>query len=77
MFSLQKRKWQLCEGMEMLINPTVGITLQYTSVTNHHVVYLKVTQYFISIIGLSKKFIGVYISPQNWKKLVELIPEEV
>ena len=75
MFSLQKRKWQLCEVMEMLINPTVVITFQYTSVTNHHVVYLKVTQCFISITGLAKKFIWVYISLQNWKKLVQLIPE--
>lgn len=33
-----KKKWQLCDGREVLANAIVGIILQYTNISNQHTV---------------------------------------
>ena len=34
MLSPQKKKWKLCEGIDILTNPIVVIILQYISISN-------------------------------------------
>ena len=36
-----------CGVMDMLTNLIVVIILQYIHISNHHIVYLKLTQYYI------------------------------
>lgn len=48
------KKMKLCEVTDVLTNLTVVITSQYTHISNHHVVHLKHTQYYISV-KLGKK----------------------
>ena len=50
MFSPEKKNGQLCEGMEVVANTMVVITLQFINGSNHHVVHLKLTQCYVSII---------------------------
>ena len=46
-----KKKWQLCEVMEMLANILVVIILQHINVWNQQIVCLKLTQCYMSIIS--------------------------
>lgn len=48
--SIEKKK--LCDVMEMLANTiVVVVTLQYITVSNQHVVHLKLIQCYLSIIS--------------------------
>ena len=49
--SYYKKKWQLCEVMEMLANTSVVIILQDINVWNQHTVCFKPTQCYKSIIS--------------------------
>ena len=46
-----KKKWQLCEVMEVLAITMVEIVVQYLSASIQHTVHLKLTQYYVSIIS--------------------------
>ena len=48
---LTTKKMWLCKVMDVLTNLSVVIILQYIGVLNHHIVYLKLTQSFMSIIS--------------------------
>ena len=52
-----KKKWQLCEVMEILTNLIVVIILRHIHVSNHHIVHLKITQLYVNFISteLGKK----------------------
>ena len=39
-----KKKWQLCDVIEVVANAVVVIILQYISASNHHTVNLKLTK---------------------------------
>lgn len=45
------KKIQLCNMMEVLTNLIVMIILKYIHVSNHQILYLKVTQCYILIIS--------------------------
>ena len=40
----KKKKWKLCDRMEVLANVMAAIILKYVHVSNQHVVHLKFTQ---------------------------------
>ena len=39
------------EGMEMLVNTTMVITLQHMNISNQHIAHLKIIQCYMSIIS--------------------------
>ena len=39
------------EGMEMLVNTTMVITLQHMNISNQHITHLKIIQRYMSIIS--------------------------
>ena len=45
-----KKKWELCEMIQMLANVVMGIILQYVSISNQRAVYLKLPQCCMAII---------------------------
>ena len=42
---------EICDVMEVITNLIVVIILQCTYVPNHHIVHLKLTQHYMSIIS--------------------------
>ena len=48
---ITKKKWELCDGMELLVNALVGIILPYITVSNQRAAHPKLTQCHMSIIS--------------------------
>ena len=48
---ITKKKWELCDGME-LVNALVGIILPYITVSNQHAAHPKLAQCYMSILSL-------------------------
>lgn len=55
MFSPQKKKWQLCDAIEVLANTMAVIILQHINASNEHPAHLKLTMLKVSYISFKRE----------------------
>ena len=63
---ITKKKWELCDGMEVLVNALVGIILPYITVSNQHA-------QLTSVMSIMSQKIILWKNLVHWRHMVNFV----